>query len=324
MQKIKPLYVKLWIVFAAVLLISGCSWSKSPQQKPEQKPPAPQQQTAQGTEPTITVYMHETGEKRSMKMEEYIAGVVAGEMKNDWPVEALATQAILARTFTLQAIEEKGGVPNRGTQASTDIKEFQAYDAQAVNDQVKKAVDMTRGQIITYQGNPIHAWFHASAGGITATAKEGLDFKEDEPPYITSVQSPDDLAPADVQNWTADFTKQEVMDVLHGLGKDVTGLDNLQIGKKGPSGRELTLLVNGTIEVSGPEMRIGLGSSKLKSMLLDKVELAGNTIRFTGKGYGHGVGISQWGANKMAQEGKKTQDIIGHYFKDVTIEKRWN
>ena len=145
-----------------------------------------------------------------MKMEEYIAGVVAGEMKNDWPVEALATQAILARTFTVQAIEEKGGVPARGTQASTDIKEFQAYDAKAVNDNVKKAVEMTRGMVVTYQGKPIHAWFHASAGGLQRLLKKALILKKLNLPYIQSVQSPDDLAPADVQNWTASFTKKEV------------------------------------------------------------------------------------------------------------------
>ncbi len=284
----------------------------------------PQKAMVQGNEPDITVFMHETGEKKTMKMEEYITGVVAGEMKVDWPIEALAAQAILARTFTIQAIEEKGGVPARGTQASTDIKEFQAYSAKAVNENVKKAIDMTRGMVITYQGKPIQAWFHASAGGITATAKEGLAYREDEPPYIQSVQSPDDLAPADVQNWTASFTKREVMDVLTKLGKTVNRIENIEIGKKGPSGRSTTILINKNIEVSAPELRVGLDSTKLKSMLLDRVEDRGDEIVFSGKGYGHGVGMSQWGANKMATTGIKPEDIIGKYFKDVIIEKRWN
>ena len=311
-----------------VLVIGGCSMFKAPQSKPEPalpiEPMAPQKAIVQGNEPDITVFMHETGEKKTMKMEEYITGVVAGEMKVDWPIEALAAQAILARTFTIQAIEEKGGVPARGTQASTDIKEFQAYSAKAVNENVKKAIDMTRGMVITYQGKPIQAWFHASAGGITATAKEGLAYREDEPPYIQSVQSPDDLAPADVQNWTASFTKREVMDVLTKLGKTVNRIENIEIGKKGPSGRSTTILINKNIEVSAPELRVGLDSTKLKSMLLDRVEESGDEIVFSGKGYGHGVGMSQWGANKMATTGMKPEDIIGKYFKDVTIEKRWN
>jgi len=321
---------KKWYLIATlvigVLLMSGCSLLKTPQSKPEQQtpPPANQKQAIQGNEPDITVFMHETGEKKTMKMEEYIAGVVAGEMKNDWPVEALAAQAILARTFTVQAIEEKGGVPARGTQASTDIKEFQAYDGKAVNDRVKKAIEMTRGMIATYQGKPIHAWFHASAGGITATAKEGLNFKDEEPPYIESVNSPDELAPSDVQNWTASFTKKEMMDVMTKMGKTAATIDSVEIGKKGPSGRATTLLINKTLEISAPEVRVGLGSTKLKSMLLDKVEVSGETIVFTGKGYGHGVGLSQWGANNLATKGKKPEEIIGQYFKDVTIEKRWN
>lgn len=320
----KRWYAILAVVLAIVFAASGCSLMKNPQSKPEQTPAVPQKQAIQGNEPEILVYMHETGEKKKMKMEEYVAGVVAGEMKNDWPVEALAVQAILARTFTQQAIDEKGGVPARGTQASTDIKEFQAYNAKAVNDSVKKAVEMTRGMVITYQGKPIQAWFHASAGGITATAKEGLNYKEDEPPYIQSVKSPDDLAPADVQNWTASFTKKELMDVLTKMGKTVNAIDSIEIGKKGPSGRSMTLLVNKEVEVSGPEIRVGLDSVKLKSMLLDKVEISGDTVIFTGKGYGHGVGVSQWGVNKLTTMGKKPEEIIGQYFKDVTIEKRWN
>ncbi|MEN6568313.1 MAG: SpoIID/LytB domain-containing protein [Veillonellales bacterium] len=319
---------KKWYLFAVTILaigmvVSGCSLFQSPQKKPETAPPVPQQNTIQGAEPDITVYMHQTGEKKTMKMEEYIAGVVAGEMKSDWPVAALAAQAILARTFTIQAIEEKGGVPARGTQASTDIKEFQAYSAQDVNENVRKAVEMTRGMVITYQGKPIHAWFHASAGGITATAKEGLDFKEAEPPYIESVMSPDDAAPADVQNWTASFSKKEVMDVLAKQGHALSAIDSVEIGSKGPSGRAVTLVFNKNTQVSGPELRVGLGGSKLKSMLLDKVEVAGDQVVFTGKGYGHGVGMSQWGANKMAAMGKTPEEIIGNYFRNIVIEKRW-
>jgi stage II sporulation protein D len=317
----RMLFCIMAMIVMMAIVVTACS--KQPQKSPDSETP-PQKQAVQGTEPTITVYMHETGEKKSMKMEDYIAGVVAGEMKSDWPVAALAAQAIIARTFTLQAIDEKGGVPARGTQASTDIKEFQAYNAKDVNDNVKKAVEMTRGMVITYQGKLAQTWFHASAGGITATAKEGLDYKKAEPPYIQSVQSPDDLAPDDVKNWTASFTKQQVMDVLAKQGKNVNRIDSIEIGEKGPSGRATMLVINKNISVSGPEMRMGLGSTELKSMLLDKVAVEGDKVVFTGKGYGHGVGMSQWGANKLATMGKKPEEIIGQYFKGVTLEKRWN
>lgn len=314
----------LVMMFGLMLVVNGCSWFKTPQRKPDTTPTPPQKQADKiGPEPEISVYMHQTGEKKNMKMEDYIAGVVAGEMKNDWPVEALAAQAIIARTFTLQAIEEKGGVPERGTKASTDIKEFQAYNAQAVNDNVRKAVQMTRGKIITYQGKPAKTWFHASAGGITATAKEGLDYKDPEPPYIQSVQSPDDLAPADVKNWTVTFTKREVLAAMDKAGgPSVQSIDSFAIGPKGPSGRTVGFVVNGQ-QISAPPLRVALDSTKLKSLLLDKVEVVGDKVTFTGKGYGHGVGMSQWGAHKLAKDGKKPEEIIGHYYRGVTIEKRW-
>lgn len=313
----------LVLVILIVFTASGCK----PQKKPETPAPAPsapkQTQNVQGNEPEITVFMHETNEKKTMKMEEYIAGVVAGEMKNDWPVEALAAQAIIARTFTLEAIESKGGVPSRGTQASTDIKEFQAYNGKAINDNVKKAVEMTRGQVITYQGKLAKTWFHASAGGVTATAKEGLNYRDENPPYVQSVQSPDDLAPADVQNWTATFTKQQVMDAVAKAGKKVDKLEKFAIQERGESRRATLFVVNDNVQVPAPEFRVAIGSTELKSNLINDVKMAADGVTFTGKGYGHGVGMSQWGAHKMAKEGKKPEEIVGHYYKGVTIEKRW-
>lgn len=314
-----------YFLIAAFLCVALMACKGQPQKKPEtpQSPAAPKQ-SVQQNEPEITVFMHETNEKKTMKMEEYVAGVVAGEMKNDWPVEALAAQAIIARTFTVEAIETKGGVPDRGTQASTDIKEFQAYNAKAVNDNVKKAVEMTRGMIMTYQGKPIKGWFHASAGGITATAKEGLNFKEAEPPYIQSVQSPDDLAPEDVRNWTINFPKENVIAAMAKQGKKVTDISSIEIAQKGPSGRATVLMVNRETEVSAPELRVALDSTKLKSMLLDQITVSEENVTFAGKGYGHGVGMSQWGAHRMAKDGKKPEEIVTHYFKGVKVEKRWN
>ncbi|TWH46966.1 SpoIID/LytB domain-containing protein [Sporomusa sp. KB1] len=310
------------LVFLCMALL-GCN--NQPQKKPEMpQAPLDQKQAVRQNEPEITVFMHETGEKKTMKMEEYLAGVVAGEMKTEWPVEALAAQAIIARTFTVEAIETKGGVPERGTQASTDIKEFQAYNAKAVNDNVKKAVEMTRGMIITYQGKPIKGWFHASAGGITATAKEGLNYRDAEPAYIQSVQSPDDLAPEDVKNWTVAFSKEDVISAMAKMGKKVNDISSVEITQKGPSGRATVLMINKEVEVSGPELRVALDSTKLKSMLLDKVMVSEESVTFVGKGYGHGVGMSQWGANRMAKDGKKPEEIVTYYFKGVQVEKRWN
>lgn len=317
MRRIISMLICITIIFAA----GGCNWFGQ-QQKPQ--PTKPAQPKALTAEPTISVYMHETSEKKEMKFEEYVAGVVAGEMRNDWPVEALAAQAIVARTFTVHEIEVKGGVKERGTQASTDIKEFQAYNAKEVNDNVRKAVEMTRGMVMVYEGKPALTWFHASAGGKTATAKEGLNYKEAEPPYIQSVDSPDDAsAPPEVKSWTATFTKDEMIKALAKIGKSVPDLTTVESTQKGPSGRTTMIRVNGNVEVSGPELRIALGSTKLKSMLLDSIKMEGANVSFSGKGYGHGVGLSQYGALTMAKQGKKPEEIVVHYFKGAIVEKRW-
>jgi len=189
---------------------------------------------------------------------------------------------------------------------------------------VKKAVEMTRGQVIVYQGKLAKTWFHASAGGMTASAKEGLNYKEAEPPYIKPVQSPDELAPKDVQNWTVSFPMDKVMAAVEKAGQKVDKIEKFAIQEKGQSQRATIFVVNGNVQVPAPEFRVAIGSTELKSTLLDKVAVEGNKVTFTGKGYGHGVGMSQWGANKMAKDGKKPEEIIGYYYPGVTIEKRWN
>ena len=143
-----------------------------------------------------------------MKFEDYVVGVLAGEMSNDFPAEALAAQAILARTFVMEFITEKGNSKYEGAHISTDIEEAQAWDAKEVNDRIVKAVADTRGQVLLCDGKYVKAWFHAHAGGQTATAEEGLGFKEKEPPYIQVVKSPDSPeAPSKDANWIATFSK---------------------------------------------------------------------------------------------------------------------
>lgn len=320
MFKTNKLIALLLLAFV-MMIVAGCGTA---QKKPVPDPQKSQQQTPLGAEPDITVFMHETGEKKTMKLETYVEGVVAGEMKNDWPVEALAAQAIIARTFTMEAIESKGGVPERGTQASTDIKEFQAYNAKAVNESVKQAVMMTRGQVITYQGKLAKTWFHASAGGMTASAKEGLNYKEDEPPYIHSIQSPDELAPEDVKSWTVKIPMTKVKEAIAKQGKNVDKIALFAITERGGSGRATTFTVNDSTKITASEFRVAVGSTELKSTLLDSVTIEGDNVMFSGKGYGHGVGMSQWGAHKLAKDGKKPEEIISHYYQGVTIEKRWN
>ncbi|HHY34356.1 MAG TPA: SpoIID/LytB domain-containing protein [Firmicutes bacterium] len=272
-----------------------------------------------GTEPMLSVYFHEENTVRQMPLETYVEGVVAAEMDPNWPIEALKAQAIVARTFTLEKIQ-RGGVPARGTDASTDPKEFQAYDAAKVNDRVREAVRSTRGQVITYGGKPIQAWFHASSGGKTATPEEGLGQKMAALPYVSVVP---DMPASSPQTWVQRFSASEVARAARTAGVPVgDSVSSIRIGRKGPSGRAETLVINGKA-VSAPALRLALGGERMRSTLLDDVRLEDGTVYMRGRGYGHGVGMSQWGAWVMALRGKKAQDIVRYYYRGVKIETMW-
>lgn len=275
-------------------------------------------------EPEITLYDNETGQKRKIKFEEYIAGVVAAEMEPSWPIEALAAQSILARTFTLHKIKYEQGVPKHEADASTSTEEFQAYDPARVTPQVREAVKRTRGEVIKYQGRYVRAWFHSNAGGKTATALEGLAFKKEKTPYIQSVSDPGQkVAKPEDKTWTASIALEEVRAaVLQQSGKDPAVISSAAIVKKGPSGRAETVRL-GKAAISGPALRMGLGPEKMRSTLLDRFEVKDGMLHMSGRGYGHGVGMSQWGAYYMAKQGKSYRQIIHHYLKDVTIDKIW-
>jgi len=267
------------------------------------------------SEPMISVYMADTGEVKKMPLETYLEGVVAAEMDPTWPSEALEAQAIVARTFTLRKIAD-GGVPQRGTDASTDPKEFQAYNASRVNDRVKAAVAATRGKVLTYGGAPINAWFHASSGGVTASAQEGLGYKKEATPYVIPVK---DVQAEPAHPWYKTFTNAQVSQACAAVGVEVGHVTSIKIGRKGPSGRAETLVVNGK-EVPAPSFRIAIGDKAMQSTLLDEVRMSGDNIYMKGRGFGHGVGMSQWGAWMMAQQGKSAEDIVSYYYRGVKIQ----
>lgn len=303
------------IVLLCIFLI-GCN----PQQRPKEE-----DNKRRGEEPTITLFINETGEKKEIKMEEYIKGVVAAEMDPTWPNEALAAQAILARTFTLERINNMGGVPARGTDASTSVEEFQAYNPKRINENVTKAVERTRGEVAKYQGNYIKAWFFTDGGGKTAaSAEEGLAYTKEPSPYVQSVEDPGfAITTQENKSWQASFPLSVVREKVKEVsGSDPGAITKAEIIKRGPSGRIMTVQL-GKASVSGPALRLALGSEKMRSTLVTDFRVTGGNLVVKGKGFGHGVGMSQWGARAMAEQGKKAEEIIKYFFKDVEITTEW-
>jgi len=322
---------KLFVATVCFLLIFivtavGCAgpFSSPPREEPERSDRIPGPDERNAKEPTITLFNKEKGKVEKIKIEKYLEGVVAGEMDTSWPLEALAAQAILARTFTLKKIEE-GGVKKYNTDASTDEKEFQAYDPSKINRNVKRAVSRTRGMVVTYNGRYINGWFHADAGGRTAaSAVEGLNFRREKAPYVHSVKDPGfKISPPENKSWKAVFPLSEVRQKIQNqVGSDPGVIREIKILKKGPSGRVMKVKI-GNVILSGPSLRMALGSEVMRSTLLTSLRISGDRLIVEGKGYGHGVGMSQWGARAMAEQGKSAEEIIKYFYRNVNIQKVW-
>ena len=272
--------------------------------------------------PVLKVYDVKMEKLELLSVEEYLPAVLAGEMAGDWPLEALKAQAILARTFVLQFVSQKES-RYEGADISTDIEEAQAYNADGVNERIRQAVRETRGLVLNAGGELPYAWFHAHSGGLTARAREGLDYEKDEPGYTRCVAGMEnDEAPREAAQWQAAFTMDEVIAAARDVGAAVSEVTGVSVGQRGESGRATTLLISGQ-EVSAPAFRIAIGSTKMRSCLLESLRVEDGQVKMAGRGYGHGVGMSQWGAYAMARQGKTARDIVMHYFAGVTLDQAW-
>ena len=288
------------------------------------KKPAIPKKLKRDSEGVPVLKVHDVRAKKTeeMDLETYVAGVVAGEMKNDWPMAALEAQAILARTFVLKFCQDKASKYD-GADISTDVSKAQAYAPDDVNARVRQAVQGTRGRVMAADGEYPYAWFHAHSGGMTELPSVALDYRQEDPAYLAPVASDESAdAPEDVQRWTATFTTDEVVRACRDAGLSVDGVESIALGEKGESGRARTIQVNGR-EVSAPSFRIQIGANRLKSTLIERVRLRGDSVTFTGRGFGHGVGLSQWGAYAMARDGDSAEVILAHYFRDVDIVRLW-
>lgn len=317
----------LILLLLLALILSGCrtAVSELPGGTPEipYEPDLPDTiRVDEAGVPVMNVYIVEDKNAVEMDIESYLYGVLAGEMKNDWPMEALKAQAILARTFVIRFLSEKQS-KYEGADISTDIEEAQAYNADEINERVRAAVDETRGLVVCYENEPIYAWFHSHSGGQTAEAAEGLSYK-DAAPYTKSVRGTEnESSDIEAQEWTATFTVQEVLSAAKECGvKAGDALEGISLGEKGESGRTLKVIIN-DMPAPANELRIALGSAKMRSTLLTGIDLKNGQVTISGKGYGHGVGMSQWGAYAMAEEGKKAEEIVRYYFNNVDIVQKW-
>lgn len=258
-------------------------------------------------------------------LEEYVYGVIKGEIEPRWPQAAVRAQAVAARTLAVQrmlahASGQAGAAAGFDLPATTDAQVY--LGAAAEDPAATAAVDATRGTIITYDERPIFAAYHSNSGGHTEDSENvwGALY-----PYLRGVPDPYALEAPGVQ-WNAVLPLAAIENDLRRGGTDVAALDDVAPGRVTPWGRLVTVVLRGsdgrTQEINANRFRLLVGASVLRSTMFS-VARQGAAAGFTGRGSGHGVGLDQWGARAMATHGFTFEQILKYYYTGVTLEPRY-
>lgn len=276
---------------------------------------------------TIRLLHTKTDQIEEIELDEYLYGVVAAEMPASFQKEALKAQAVVARTYTIYKIQNNQS-KHEGADICDDSTCCQAWITkedrlnrweEALREsnwnKIVEAVDSTKGKIITYEGQPINAFFHSNSGGKTETTINV--WGGDNYPYLQAVAT---AGEEDYTQYQSEVTlsKQTFIDKIRekhaDFEIDFSKEDCIQILEYTDGDRVKNIKI-GNIEISGVEVRTILG---LKSANFT-IEMKQDTIKFSVKGYGHGVGMSQTGADSMAKQGSNYEEIIKHFYTGVEI-----
>ena len=251
-----------------------------------------------------------TGEIKNIELEDYIVGVVAGEMPASFNEEALKAQAIASRTYAMYKMKNSNGTYDLVTDKTNQVyitedkmKSLWQENFDYYFEKIKRAVYDTKDLIMTYNGDIILSLYFARSNGKTEDAIAVFGSNEE---YLKSVESPE-------ENLTSEVTisKDKFCNKLN-ISCDAINISNVL---KSSSGRINSLNINDKT-FKGTEIRTLFD---LKSTDFDIT--IDSEIKFITKGYGHGVGMSQYGANKLAQNGKNYEEILKHYYQNINIEK---
>lgn len=289
-----------------------------------------QQKIIEGKE-LVKIYNTKTGNTDEIELEEYLKGVVAAEMPAAFHIEALKAQAIAARTYALTRIERfKDGHPDHITaplctgvhcQAYLTLEELEQAHGQSWTTEywpkIVQAVDETKSMVVTFEGELIDALYHSTSGGMTEDSENVFAALK---PYLRSVSSPnEESAPKFHSSITMtfnDFVKKvkKMVPNIEITKKNVTQV--IKVADKSETGRIKKLMIGEKI-IEGRDFRttFSLNSTNFK------INLIGDNIVIETLGNGHGVGMSQWGANAMAKNGSSYEQILKHYYQGVEIRK---
>ena len=267
-----------------------------------------------------------TGQVEEIPLDQYLLGVVSAEMPANFEEEALKAQAVVARTYTLYSIEKSRKHENADVCDSplccqawiSKEDRLNKWEESKRNEnwgKIFEAVNYTKGKVIKYNGDLIDAFFHSNSGGKTEEPVNvwgGSNY-----PYLQSVETSGEDAYSQYSSEVVlskdDFVKK-IKEKHNNLEIDFNKEDAIKITEYTDTNRVKTIKV-GNLNLSGVEIRSILG---LKSTNF-QFSIDGDSIKFEVTGYGHGVGMSQTGADSMAKQGKKYDEIIKHFYTGVEV-----
>lgn len=239
-----------------------------------------------------------------LSLEDYLVGVLGGEMPPSFPMEALKAQAVAARTYALNKKLEQYGQPfHLGSSVLSQVY----LGLEAEDPRTRQAVQATRGEVLTWMLQPIEAYFHASCGGHT---EAGADALGRDLPYLRSVECPCGRLPT--SHWTLKLGPRQ----LQGLGAGADGPVEIQARTR--TGRVARVGL-GARSLDAAAFRERLGYAQLRSLAFD-VEKARDGWVLSGRGFGHGAGLCQWGARGYAEKGWGYRKILLHYYPGTELQ----
>lgn len=275
---------------------------------------------------TINLLHKKTGEVEQVNIDEYLCNVVSAEMPADYEVEALKAQSIVARTYTVYKILNKkhdnADICDDSTCCQAWISKddrFARWEESKRESNWQKICDCvgaTKGKIVTYDNQPINAFFHSNSGGVTEVPVNvwgGTGY-----PYLQSVETSGEDAYNQYSSEVV-LTQEELINKLKekysDISIDFSNDEDIKILEYTESTRVKTVRF-GNHEISGVETRTLLG---LRSTNFEVIK-ENDKVKFSVKGYGHGVGMSQTGADSMAKQGSTAEEIIVHFYSGVEIK----
>lgn len=263
---------------------------------------------------SIKLYDIENKKIVELDFEDYVAGVTAAEIDESFSTEAIKTQSVLARTFAVHFLKNSKSKYD-GADISNDITEAQAYTSK-IPDKIRDATKSTKGKVLTYDGQIFRPYFCSNCGGKNSLAKDvfGVDA-----PYSSVVDTLETSDNSKNFEWSANIEKSAILFAAEKLNISLASANSFEVFESDQSGRAKTFKIGGKV-VNANAFRVAVGSTILKSCLITNITVKENSVTFSGRGYGHGVGLSQWGANILASQNNSYEQILKYYFKDCLIE----